>query len=140
MDEFTGQISDFTIYGSQLSYDQITRLGGAEADDSRGGPEVIKHLLAGTFGDDARDYGLDAGQHRVDLVFRDFGDELLIPNSPIASSDRSVTSPSSAIDPSRIAKVGDGGHGKDTWIGSDPNDLLIRRGEGSPTAEHRRLK
>ena len=129
-DEFTGNIADFTIYGSQLSHDQIADLGGVPSDPPLVEPTVIEGVLVGTLRDDVDDHTLDAGQYQVNAVFGDYGDDLLIANPQVVSSHNSLPSPSQAIDLGDFANVLNGGHGKDRLIGSDLNDLLISRADG----------
>jgi Ca2+-binding RTX toxin-like protein len=90
---------------------------------------VIDGVLVGTLDDDAGNLQLHAGKYRVNAVFGDYGDDLLVANPQVVSTSGGLPSPSAAIDISNYGNVLNGGHGKDRLVGSDLDDLLISQAD-----------
>ena len=124
-DEFNGVIRDFTILNSQYDDQQVAALAGHEGEPPLTEPTVIDDVLVGTLEDDL---DLDAGDAGVNVVFGDYGDDVLIAN-PTGGVIHGYA-PSEALSSIVFANVLNGGHGNDTLQGSDNNDLLISRADG----------
>ncbi|MEM7311906.1 MAG: LamG-like jellyroll fold domain-containing protein [Planctomycetota bacterium] len=105
-DNFDGRITDFTVYGLQLSRDQVATLAGVSEDEPLEVPTVIDGVLRGTENNDI----LSAAGHGVTEVFGDYGDDTIL-----GSSGNDIL---------------DGGHGEDRIDGRDGDDLLISRADG----------
>ncbi|WP_324293472.1 LamG-like jellyroll fold domain-containing protein, partial [Moorena producens] len=103
---FDGQISDFVIYDSQFSHDEVSTLAGNPPPPPLTEPTVIDGVLQGTDGNDV----LDAGEHGVTEVHGGYGDDEVIGTS---GND-----------------VLNGGHGEDVLRGGDGDDLLVSRSDG----------
>ena len=103
---FDGQISDFVIYDSQFSHDEVSTLAGNPPPPPLTDPTVIDGVLQGTDGNDV----LDAGEHGVTEVHGGYGDDEVIGT---AGND-----------------VLNGGHGEDVLRGGDGDDLLVSRSDG----------
>ena len=101
---FTGQISEFTIYDSQLSLEQVAELAGVDLS-SPSEPTVIEGVLTGTDRGEAL-----KGRH----VEGGYGDD--------------------TVNGTSKADVLAGGHGEDKLVGGRGNDLLISRSDGREPA------
>ena len=126
--EFHGTIRDFTLYDSQFDGQQVAQL--AASAESEPPISTGDDILVGTKGDDGN---LDAGAAGVNRVFGDYGDDTLIANSNagvLAAHTVPSGDLSELLDVGVYANILDGGHGSDTLIGSDHNDLLVSRADG----------
>ena len=103
---FAGQITDFTIFGTQMDRNQVATLAGVPQDEPLDIPTVINGVLYGTEGNNI----LSAASHGVNQVQGDYGDDTIL------GSDGD--------------DILDGGHGEDRLEGGAGDDLLISRADG----------
>ena len=106
-DHFTGTISDFTVYGAQLTSQQVATLAGVEPQAEPSEPYVEEGILYGTLADET----LDLKEYpEATIAWGNYGDDLVI-----GRDDGVILA---------------GGHGQDEVRGGAGDDVLVSFADG----------